>query len=80
MQFVFEWDIQKAIMKKEYDFTKDQRGRFYRPDATFNLPVYLDNDNRAFIEKMARNKHLDVSTVVNQLIRSQAQTPAGPGI
>lgn len=66
-------------MKKEYDFSKGQRGRFFHADATFNLPVYLDKENRAFVEKMAKSKHVDVSTVVNQLIRSHAQTPAGPG-
>jgi len=28
-------------MKKEYDFSKAERGRFYRPNAKLNLPVYL---------------------------------------
>ena len=66
-------------MKKEYDFSKGQRGKFHRPGATFSLPVYLDKDNRAFVEKVAESKHLDVSTVVNQLIRAQAQTGTGAG-
>ena len=61
-------------MKKEYDFSKAQRGRFYRPDAVFNLPVYLDKDNRAFVEKVAQTRHSDVSAVVNDLIRSQKDT------
>jgi hypothetical protein len=26
-------------MKKEYDFSKAQRGRFYRPKAKLNLPM-----------------------------------------
>jgi uroporphyrinogen decarboxylase len=30
-------------MKKEYDFSKGGRGKFYRPNAKFNVPVYLDN-------------------------------------
>ena len=29
-------------MKKEYDFSKGVRGKFYRPNAKFNVPVYLD--------------------------------------
>jgi hypothetical protein len=35
-------------MKKEYDFSKGERGRFYRPDAVLNLPVYLEPDLREF--------------------------------
>ena len=57
-------------MKKEYDFSKGERGKFYRPDAKLNLPVYLDSQVRSFVEKIAENKHTDVSTVVNDLIRS----------
>ncbi|MFH1730507.1 MAG: hypothetical protein ABIF82_02510 [Planctomycetota bacterium] len=57
-------------MKKEYDFSKGERGKFYRPDTKLNLPVYLDSQVRSFVEKIAENKHTDVSTVVNDLIRS----------
>jgi len=67
-------------MKKEYDFSRAQRGRFYRPDAVFNLPVYLDKDNRAFVEKVAQSRHSDVSTVVNDLIRLQKQTTSSANL
>ncbi len=67
-------------MKKEYDFSRAQRGRFYRSDVVFNLPVYLDKDNRAFVEKVAQSNHSDVSTVVNDLIRLQKQTTSSVGL
>ena len=35
-------------MKKEYDFSKGERGKFYRPDAKLNLPVYLEPDLRDY--------------------------------
>lgn len=35
-------------MKKEYDFSKGERGKFYRPGAQLNLPVYLEADLRKF--------------------------------
>ncbi len=57
-------------MKKEYDFSEGERGKFYDPDAKFNLPVYLDSQVRSFVERIAEHKHTDVSTVVNDLIRS----------
>ena len=67
-------------MKKEYDFSKAQRGRFYRPDATFNLPVYLDQDNRAYVEEVAQSRSCEVSTVVNELIRARKHAAPRPGI
>jgi hypothetical protein len=33
-------------MKKEYDFSKGERGKFYRPDIQLSLPVYLEPDLR----------------------------------
>jgi hypothetical protein len=34
-------------MKDEYDFSKGERGKFYRPDTVFNPPVHLDAEVRA---------------------------------
>ena len=35
-------------MKKEYDFSKGERGKFYRPGIQLNLPVYLEPDVREY--------------------------------
>ena len=35
-------------MKKEYDFSKGERGKFYRPDIQLNLPVYLEPDVKPY--------------------------------
>lgn len=60
-------------MKKEYDFSKGERGKFYRPNATFNLPVYLDNEIQQFVERIAKTKQSDISTVVNKLIKTDIE-------
>ena len=60
-------------MKPEYDFSKAERGKFYCSDAKLNPPVYLDNEVLAFIEQIAKRRDSDVSTVVNQLLRSDMQ-------
>jgi len=57
-------------MKKEYDFSKGERGRFFRKDTQYNLPVYLDADNLSFVTKIAERKKAGISKVVNDLIRS----------
>ena len=56
-------------MKKEYDFSKAERGKFYQADITLNLPVYLDPDNLRFVEKIAKDNKSDMSTIVNKLIK-----------
>jgi len=57
-------------MKKEYDFSKAERGRFYRPDARLNLPVYLDKEVREFVAVIAEKRGAEISEVVNDLLRS----------
>lgn len=56
-------------MKDEYDFSKAERGKFYRPDAHLKLPIYLDDDVEELIEKYARQKKTDAQTVVNEVLR-----------
>ena len=57
-------------MKKEYNFSKGIRGKFYRPDVRLNLPIYLDQDVAEFVQKYAKRKKLDSQTLVNKLLRS----------
>ena len=56
-------------MKKEYDFTGGERGKFYRADARLNLPIYLDKDISEFIQIFASRKKIDRQTVVNRMLR-----------
>jgi hypothetical protein len=55
-------------MKSEYDFSKGERGKFHRPDAKFNLPIYLNDDVLDFVQKIAKKKKKDVSEVVNEML------------
>lgn len=60
-------------MKKEYDFSKGIRGKFYRPDAEFNLPIYLEPAVAEFIQKLAAEKKVDSSKVVNTLLKKDKE-------
>jgi hypothetical protein len=60
-------------MREEYDFSKSERGKFYRPDVKLNLPVYLDEEVQAFVQAIAEKRKTDLSTVVNQLLRGDMQ-------
>ncbi|RLD10996.1 MAG: hypothetical protein DRI44_04575 [Chlamydiae bacterium] len=57
-------------MKKEYDFSTGERGKFYRPNLKLNLPIYLDEESFTFVNKIAKSKKQEVSFIVNQLIHS----------
>jgi cytidylate kinase len=56
-------------MKREYDFSKGVRGKFYRKGAELRLPIYLDAKLQRKLERLAQKKGNDVSEVVNQLLR-----------
>ena len=56
-------------MKEEYDFSKGERGKFYRPDAKLDLPVYLDSDVRDYLEDKAKIKGVEINEIVNDLLR-----------
>ena len=57
-------------MKKQYDFSKAERGKFHRPDAKLNIPVYLESEVQEFVDKIAEARQSDTSAVVNELLRS----------
>ena len=56
-------------MKREYDFSKAVRGKFYRKGAELRLPIYLDPKLQNKLERLARRKNKDVGEMVNQLLR-----------
>ena len=57
-------------MKKEYDFSKGERGKFYHKNATQNIPVYLEPKTLSFVESIAERNNSDISKVVKDLIKT----------
>ena len=66
-----------AAVKKEYDFSGGERGKFYRPDVELNIPVYLDPDVAKAVRVRARKTNTSIGTVVNESLR-QGMRPRGP--
>jgi hypothetical protein len=56
-------------MRKEYDFSKGERGKFYQPDVELNLPIYLEPDVAKFVRELAKAKNEGVEAVVNDWLR-----------
>ena len=60
-------------MKPEYDFTKGERGKFFRPDAEMRLPIYLDSDVQTYLAQRAAQKGIPLSEMVNALLKQEIQ-------
>lgn len=58
-------------MKREYDFSKGVRGKFYRKEAELRLPIYLDAKLQGQLERLALKNGKDISEMVNQLVRKE---------
>ena len=56
-------------MSKEYDFSKGERGKFYRPDVELNLPIYLEPDVAKFLRELAQAKNVAIESIVNDWLR-----------
>ena len=58
-------------MKREYDFSKAERGKFYRKGAKLRLPIYLDASVQGRLEKIARTRGSDLGELVNHLVKKE---------
>ncbi len=52
-------------MKTEYDFSKGERGQFFRPDVEMRLPIYPDES--------AAHKGVPLDEMVNGLLKQEIQ-------
>ena len=60
-------------MKKEYDFSRGVRGKFYNLDGEFNLPIYLEPEIAEFVQKLSTEKDIDRSQIVNRLLKKDME-------
>ena len=58
-------------MPAEIDFSGGTRGKFYRPNAKLNLPVYLEADVQAYLGRLAARKGVSLSDLTNDLLKKE---------
>ena len=58
-------------MPDEIDFAGGTRGKFYRPHAELNLPVYLDPDVQSYLSTIAARKGVALSELANDLLKKE---------
>ena len=59
-------------MKKKYDFSNGEQGKFYNKNATFNLPIYLEPEIESFIVTFTKEQK-NISKIVNALLFKKRQ-------
>ena len=60
-------------MKPEYDFSRAERGKFYRKGAEIRLPIYLDAKLQHRLEQVAKKRGKDLGEVVNQILTKEVE-------
>lgn len=60
-------------MKKEYDFSKAEQGKFVRSLEELETPVYLEKEVKDFFAKRALAKKVKLDRVVNTILRKEME-------
>jgi hypothetical protein len=60
-------------MKKQYDFSKAEQGRFHRPVEELEIPIYLEKEVMNFFAGRASAKKIKLDTVINTILRKQME-------
>ncbi|MBI5101768.1 MAG: hypothetical protein HZB33_08050 [Nitrospirae bacterium] len=60
-------------MKKEYDFSKAEQGKFYRPLKELEIPIYLNKEVKEFFSKKAIARNVKLDKVINTILRKEME-------
>lgn len=60
-------------MKKEYDFSNSNRGKFFRPNLRLTPPVRQEPEVLEFLASRAEAKSTTLNELVNQLLKKDME-------
>ena len=60
-------------MKKEYDFSRAERRKFYCRKSEMVLPIYLDKEIFGFFRRIAAKQHSEISHIVNDVLKREIE-------
>src|SRR5262249_7664760 len=60
-------------MRDEYDFSKAERGKFHRPNASLAPPVDLEPEVLAFLTARAEARGVTLSELINALLKKDIE-------
>lgn len=65
-------------MRKEYDFSRGERGKFFRADVELNLPIYLERRVAEAVRERARKRNTTMGSLVNEVLRKNLRPNRRP--
>ena len=60
-------------MKDEYDFSKAERGKFFRRDVQLIPPVHLDPEVLSYLAERAEARGTSLNELVNELLKKDIE-------
>jgi cytidylate kinase len=60
-------------MKAHYDFSKGERGKFYRKGARLRLPIYLDSRLQQRLERIAQKNGQELGEIVSNVLAKEVE-------
>ena len=60
-------------MKREHDFSKAERGKFFHKESEIRLPIYLDAKLQSQLARIAQKKGQEIGDLVNQLVKKEVK-------
>ncbi len=60
-------------MKQEYDFSKAERGRFYKAGLELMPPIHLDPRVARYLAERAKARGISLSRLVNELLEKDIE-------
>ena len=60
-------------MPGEIDFSKGTRGKFFKPGARVNVPVYLEAEVQDYLTARAKARGSEVAQLVNELLKKDIE-------
>jgi hypothetical protein len=66
-------------MEKEYDFSKAEQGKFYRPIEELEIPVYLDKRVKNYFNQKAMEKNVELGEIINAVLLKEMKLSSAEG-
>ncbi len=60
-------------MRKEYDFSRAVRGKFFHKEALLRLPIYLDRHLQNRLQRIAQRNHEQLRELIHRLLKKEVR-------
>jgi hypothetical protein len=60
-------------MKKEYNFSRAAKGKFFIPTEEIEIPIYLEKKVKEFYQKAANSKKIQLSKMINSILKKEME-------